>query len=37
MSEKANLKIVRSSGELIEQHLDFCRDTWGHVHDSYIL
>ena len=23
--------------ELLEAYADFCRETWGHVHDSYIL
>ena len=27
----------RPAPELIGAYFDFCRETWGHVHDSYIL
>ena len=30
-------RLVVPAGELIEDYLDFCRASWGKVHDSYIL
>ena len=30
-------KLRRPAPELLNAYLDFCRETWGHVHDSYIL
>lgn len=27
----------RPSGELLEAYLEFCRECWGHIHDSYLL
>ena len=29
--------IARPESRLVDSYLDFCRETWGHVHDSYIL
>lgn len=28
---------MRPCAELLDAYFDFCRETWGHVHDSYIL
>lgn len=30
-------KLRRPAPEFLNAYLDFCRETWGHVHDSYIL
>ena len=37
MNEKPEFSLVRPCAELIEQYLDLCRESWGHVHDNYIL
>lgn len=37
MNEKPEFSLIRPCGELMEQYLDFCRESWGHVHDNYIL
>ena len=34
---KTDLALMVPTGEWMELYLDFCRETWGHVHDSYIL
>ena len=31
------LQLVRPAPELLNDYRDACRETWGHVHDSYIL
>ena len=36
-SEPAELSLRRPAPELLEPYVDFCRETWGHVHDAYIL
>ena len=38
MSEREELpELRRPAPEFLNAYLDFCRETWGHVHDSYIL
>ena len=36
-SENNGFRIVRPAENLLEEFLEFCRETWGKVHDSYIL
>ena len=37
MNETPEFSLVRPCAELMEQYLDLCRESWGHVHDNYIL
>ena len=37
MKGKTEFTLVRPCPELMEQYLDLCRESWGHVHDNYIL
>ena len=37
MKEKPEFDLVHPCAELMEQYLDLCRESWGHVHDNYIL
>ncbi|MBO4646919.1 MAG: GNAT family N-acetyltransferase [Lentisphaeria bacterium] len=36
-NEGLHAEAVRPCAELLDAYLDFCRETWGHVHDPYIL
>ena len=36
-TETAVLELVRPSEQYLVSYLEACRETWGHVHDSYIL
>ena len=36
-AEEPQVVLLRPASELIGAYFDFCRETWGHVHDSYIL
>ena len=35
--EDETLQLVRPSPERLDDYRDACRETWGHVHDNYIL
>lgn len=37
MNETPEFSLVRPSAERMEMYLDLCRESWGHVHDNYIL
>lgn len=37
MEEYSGFSLIRPAEDLMEAYLDFCRETWGHVHDDYIL
>ena len=37
MNETPEFSLIRPCTELMEQYLDLCRESWGHVHDNYIL
>ena len=37
MNATPEFTLVRPGAELMEQYLDLCWESWGHVHDNYIL
>ena len=36
-TSRPDFELRDPEGSLLSEYLDFCRETWGHVHDSYIL
>ena len=36
-TSKPDFELRDPETSLLAEYLDFCRETWGHVHDSYIL
>ena len=37
MNETPEFSLVRPCAELLEQYLELCGESWGHVHDNYLL
>ncbi len=37
MAEERGVKLVAPAPEFLAAYLDFCRATWGHAHNDYIL